>query len=227
MSASLCSSSTASSGWVEYISDGIYRDIDLSGCGFTSAPIITSSLAGSGHHWISLGGSEPYSITATGFRIHVYYAGITSSKAKARRPPGTGTSTGSHIPRTSKLCSWRGAARPSFDDLLLLFTAAYCTALHRIPTMPSRGPTLRTADPCVPERPTLKIPPLDILPGLRTGPAQVLVWQCQMHRLHACVSLPSRLHLRLCLHALLCFLKWVFVLCVLPKQPSSVGVWVL
>jgi hypothetical protein len=81
MSASLCSSSTASSGWVEFTSGGIYRDIDLSGCGFTSAPIITSSLAGNAVHWTSTGGSEPYSITATGFRIYVYYAGITSSKA--------------------------------------------------------------------------------------------------------------------------------------------------
>ena len=81
MSASLCSSSTASSGWVEFTSGGIYRDIDLSGCGFTSAPIITSSLAGTGNHWKSTGGSEPYSITATGFRIYVYLAGITSSKA--------------------------------------------------------------------------------------------------------------------------------------------------
>jgi hypothetical protein len=155
----------------------------LSGCDFTSAPIITSSLAGSGHHWISLGGSEPYSITATGFRIHVYYAGITSSKAKARRPPGTGTSTGSHIPRTSKLCSWRGAAQGRALMIYCCSLLPPIVRLYRIPTMPSRGPTLRTADPCVPERPTLKIPPLDTLPGLRTGPAQVLVWQCQMHRL--------------------------------------------
>jgi hypothetical protein len=84
MSASLCSSSTASSGWVEFSrGNGIYRDIDVSGCGFTSAPIITSSLAGiTGNHSKSTGGTEPYSITATGFRIHVYVeAGITSSLA--------------------------------------------------------------------------------------------------------------------------------------------------
>ena len=68
---------------MQYGTDGIYRDIDLSGCGFTSAPIITSSLAGTSAagQWKSTGGSEPYSITATGFRIYVYYAGITPSKA--------------------------------------------------------------------------------------------------------------------------------------------------
>ena len=72
---------TATSGWVQYGTDGIYRDIDLSGCGFTSAPIISSSLAGSANLWTAQGGSALYSISATGFRTYVYLPGITPSKA--------------------------------------------------------------------------------------------------------------------------------------------------
>ena len=72
---------TATSGWVQYGTDGIYRDIDLSGCGFTSAPIISSSLAGSANLWTARGGSVLYSIRATGFRTYVYWPGITPSKA--------------------------------------------------------------------------------------------------------------------------------------------------
>ena len=57
--------------------------MDLSGCGFTQPPIISSSLAGNGGHWMATGGSALYSITATGFRVYVNKGGITPSIATA------------------------------------------------------------------------------------------------------------------------------------------------
>merc|ERR1711935_988334 len=64
MSSTFCASTTASSGWVQYGSHGIYRDVDISGCGFTSAPTITSSLTNA---WTASGGSSQYAITATSY----------------------------------------------------------------------------------------------------------------------------------------------------------------
>ena len=85
----MCAGTTATGGWKQYGSDeygrgsiyydgsiysGIYLDVDISGCGFTSAPIISSSLGGdpASYHWISEGGSYQYWITATSFRVYVY-----------------------------------------------------------------------------------------------------------------------------------------------------------
>ena len=78
MSSTFCASTTATSGWVQYGNDGIYRDVDISGCGFTSAPTLSSSLTNS---WTASGGSSQYHITATGFRVYVYYPGITIAQA--------------------------------------------------------------------------------------------------------------------------------------------------
>jgi len=85
MSSAFCAGTTPTSGWTQYNSDGIYRDVDLSECGFTQPPIISSSLAGNGGHWTAIGGSAlySYSITATGFRVYVYKGGITPSLATA------------------------------------------------------------------------------------------------------------------------------------------------
>ena len=55
--------------------------MDISGCGFTSAPIVSSSLAGSSSHWQATGGSYQYDITATVFRVYVYRPGITPAQA--------------------------------------------------------------------------------------------------------------------------------------------------
>ena len=55
--------------------------MDISGCGFTSAPIVSSSLAGSSSHWQATGGSYQYDITATVFRVYVYLPGITPAQA--------------------------------------------------------------------------------------------------------------------------------------------------
>ena len=71
----MCSGSTAASGWVDYFDgpnrEGVYRDVDISGCGFTATPVVSSSLGGNSNHWTSTGGAEPYWITATSFRIYV------------------------------------------------------------------------------------------------------------------------------------------------------------
>ena len=78
MSSTFCASATATSGWLDFTSGGIYRDVDISGCGFTSAPTITSSLT---NGWTASGGSSQYAITATGFRVYVNYPGITPALA--------------------------------------------------------------------------------------------------------------------------------------------------
>ena len=74
---------TASSGWSYYSSSGVYRDIDLSHCGFTSAPIVVTSLAGDTGLWTTPGGSEPYSVTSSGFRIFVYKSDVTAPAAES------------------------------------------------------------------------------------------------------------------------------------------------
>ena len=87
MSSTFCASTTATSGWKQTTSsahgstNGVYRIVDISGCGFTSAPIVSSSLTGSNKHWKAKGGSYQYHITATNFRVYVNLPGITTSKA--------------------------------------------------------------------------------------------------------------------------------------------------
>ena len=80
----MCAGTTPTSGWTQLDSNAVYIDVDLSGCGFTQAPIISSSLAGddAGGQWRATGGSALYLITATGFRVYVYYPwAITPSAA--------------------------------------------------------------------------------------------------------------------------------------------------
>ena len=83
MSSAFCAGTSPTNGWAQYDDPNtVYIDVDLSGCGFTQAPIISSSLAGNGNHWKATGGSALYSITATGFRVYVYFpSAITPSDA--------------------------------------------------------------------------------------------------------------------------------------------------
>merc|ERR1712127_66998 len=81
MSSTFCASATAISGWVDFTSGGIYRDVDISGCGFTRAPIVSSSLTGVAGNWQATGGSAQYTLTATGFRVYVYMPDITAAIA--------------------------------------------------------------------------------------------------------------------------------------------------
>ena len=55
--------------------NGIYVDINIGSCGFTSLPVVVTSLAGNGFVWTAKGGSEPYFITRSSFRVVVYYEG--------------------------------------------------------------------------------------------------------------------------------------------------------
>jgi hypothetical protein len=77
MSSAFCAGTSPTSGWTQYGSNTIYRDVDLSGCGFTQPPIISSSLAGITNHSTATGGSALYRITATGFRVYVHYPSAT------------------------------------------------------------------------------------------------------------------------------------------------------
>ena len=65
--------------WTYYSSNAVYKDIDISGCGFTSTPVITTSLAGTSSHWTVTGMTSIYSPTKNGFRI--YLNGATTSSA--------------------------------------------------------------------------------------------------------------------------------------------------
>ncbi|MCT4581854.1 MAG: hypothetical protein N4A35_10585 [Flavobacteriales bacterium] len=70
----MCSGSTTPGvGWVQYGADGIYIDVNTSGCGFTSTPRYITSIQGGGNKWLLTGVTSIYSATATGFRIYLKY----------------------------------------------------------------------------------------------------------------------------------------------------------
>lgn len=65
---------TDGTGWVLYGnpgSNGIYIDVDTSGCNFPSTPMYFASLGGLGAHWTTTGATSIYAPTATGFRIYI------------------------------------------------------------------------------------------------------------------------------------------------------------
>ena len=70
-------------GWVQYNTEGIYIDVNISACGFTSAPQIYTTLEGSASHYQSKGVTSIYSKTATGFRVYVNLTGITIAEANS------------------------------------------------------------------------------------------------------------------------------------------------
>ena len=57
--------------WVDYSSNGIYTNVDISKCGFVTIPTVNSSLEGAGHHWSTTGSSEIYNVTTGTFRIYL------------------------------------------------------------------------------------------------------------------------------------------------------------
>jgi len=80
----VCTGESNSSSWVQYGTDGIYINVSLSGCGFTSTPRIMSSLHGNTSHWTTTGGQNVYSASATTFRIYVKaWTGITPTIANS------------------------------------------------------------------------------------------------------------------------------------------------
>jgi hypothetical protein len=67
--------------WQQYSADGIYLDVNTSGCGFTSTPLYFSSLGGASGHWVSRGATSIYLPSSTGFRVYVTFPGITPALA--------------------------------------------------------------------------------------------------------------------------------------------------
>ena len=57
--------------WVDFSSNGIYTDVDISKCGFVTIPTVTSSLEGTWNHWSTTGSSEIYDVTTSTFRIYL------------------------------------------------------------------------------------------------------------------------------------------------------------
>ena len=58
---------------------GIFVDVDTSAAGFTKTPVYVTSIAGSGYHWATTGGSAVYQPTATGFRVYVRWSAVVST----------------------------------------------------------------------------------------------------------------------------------------------------
>lgn len=60
-------------------------DVDISHCGFISKPVLVTSLGGSSEHALTVGSANPYSVSASRFRLYVFYRdrdlGITTEKA--------------------------------------------------------------------------------------------------------------------------------------------------
>ncbi len=57
--------------WTSYGSGGLVKTISMSGCGFTSTPVIISSLHGTSSHWTTTGGQNVYSPTSSQFTIYI------------------------------------------------------------------------------------------------------------------------------------------------------------
>ncbi|SEU39154.1 S8 family peptidase [Stigmatella erecta] len=81
--ATVCKGQTAvgATGWQQYSANGIYLDVDTSGCGFSSTPLYFTSIGGWSGHWQSTGATSIYAPTANGFRVYVSYPGATPALA--------------------------------------------------------------------------------------------------------------------------------------------------
>lgn len=72
----VCAGSTGrtTTDWVNYSSDGIYYDVDISDCGFKTVPTVTTAVEGTSTHWVSLGTSSIYNTSPSSFRIYLKQA---------------------------------------------------------------------------------------------------------------------------------------------------------
>merc|ERR1711920_174334 len=75
----VCAGSTGRSttDWMYYSSNGIYEDVDISDCGFTTIPTVTTAIEGTSNHWTASGTSSVYSVTTTSFRIYLQHSSKT------------------------------------------------------------------------------------------------------------------------------------------------------
>jgi len=81
----VCAGSTGRSttDWTYYSSSGIYEDVDMSDCGFTAIPTVTTSIEGRANHWEVRGSSSVYSVSTTSFRIYLQTS-VTESTAETK-----------------------------------------------------------------------------------------------------------------------------------------------
>jgi len=77
----VCAGSTGRSttDWTYYNSEGIYEDVDISDCGFTTIPTVTTAIEGTGWHWLASGTSSIYSVTTNSFRIYLQHSSKSAS----------------------------------------------------------------------------------------------------------------------------------------------------
>ena len=83
-----CYGSTAigSTNWIQYVPSGLYLDVDISECGFDTAPHVIVNTHGNAHNWLLTGGSSAYNKTATSFRVYVKHPNnVTPAQANSRR----------------------------------------------------------------------------------------------------------------------------------------------
>jgi len=78
----VCAGSTGRSttDWTYYSSAGIYEDVDISDCGFTTIPTLTTAIEGTSHHWTASGTSSVYSVTTNSFRIYLSHSSAGSAE---------------------------------------------------------------------------------------------------------------------------------------------------
>ena len=72
--AKVCSGTTGrtTTDWTDYGgSTGIYKEVDISGCGFVKIPTVTTSIEGSSSHWEVTGTSAVYGTTTEIFTIYI------------------------------------------------------------------------------------------------------------------------------------------------------------
>jgi hypothetical protein len=70
--------------WVQYGNSGVYVDVDTSQCTFDAVPNYITSIGGDRHHWTAYGATSIYRETASGFRVYVYWPGITAQSARQK-----------------------------------------------------------------------------------------------------------------------------------------------
>jgi hypothetical protein len=78
-------STTAIDTWVQNGSTEIYADVNTSACGFHVTPLYFTALRGSSSHNAVTGATSVWTPTATGFRVYLHQAGLTTAFAQTKK----------------------------------------------------------------------------------------------------------------------------------------------
>jgi hypothetical protein len=65
--------------WSAVDASTLTASIDISTCGFTSAPVVVASLGATGSFVEASGGNDPYDISTGGFRVYVKFTKATTA----------------------------------------------------------------------------------------------------------------------------------------------------